>query len=136
MVTVIVYIPFYLSGAGYKLDYYHEYMMSGSNIVPNIYLLKSISLWAYVVAQIVIFYKYLFKNKERQNHKRSLDSWFGLFLVIQAIGSVGFVFIQQDRQYTIHIITDSISPPKKNCNEEQVSIAALRGRFSVYNSVC
>jgi AraC-like DNA-binding protein len=85
IINAIWFMPFYFSGAEYKLEYYNELISRGSVIMQRQYLYKTILLWAYLLGQFYLFYKYVAKNKTNKKYNIYLVTWFNVYLGIQFI---------------------------------------------------
>jgi AraC-like DNA-binding protein len=78
-------MPFYFSDTADKLAYYNEFIGQGSVIMQRQYLYKTIILWAYLLAQFYLFYKYVAINSREKKYNVYLVSWFNVYLGIQFI---------------------------------------------------
>ncbi|MCX7549468.1 helix-turn-helix domain-containing protein [Xanthomarina sp. F2636L] len=88
-------MPFYLTNAADKLIYYNELMATKLTMVTHIqYLLKTISVWCYFLAQLYLFYKYLLKNSTDIKHNKNLSSWFIVFFGSQFLCYFGIALDQ------------------------------------------
>lgn len=80
----IYFLPFYFNTAEFKINHYQDLIDKGSVIMPIQYLLKTISLLVYFVAQLFLYKKYQ-KNKSNTYQV----SWFILYFASQFIITTG-----------------------------------------------
>lgn len=91
-INVIQFIPFYLSDQEFKLMYYNELMTNGTVIMKRQYLIKTLLLWMYLIAQVLLFIKYALKSKSIYTDNKYIFSWFIIFFGIQFIFYSGISF--------------------------------------------
>lgn len=92
VLNYIEFIPFYTSPATVKLDYYEEFRIKGSVIIPFHYLLKTILFSIYFVAQFFLLKKYRLLEMRKNKSNSYLVSWFLIYMSSQLILIIG-VFI-------------------------------------------
>jgi AraC-like DNA-binding protein/uncharacterized membrane protein YsdA (DUF1294 family) len=102
-VNVVEFTPFYLSSNTEKLEYYYVFLDRGSVAMPLHFSLKTVSVVAYLLAQIYYFLKYRPTDKKDSDRKGYLISWFRIFFTGQAILGLGLVL---GRLESLHKITD------------------------------
>jgi|688.fasta_scaffold42480_4 AraC-like DNA-binding protein len=92
VLNFIEFMPFYTSPAAVKLDYYEEFRIKGSVIIPLHYLLKTILFSIYFVAQFFLLKKYRLLEIRKNKPNFYLVSWFLINMSSQLILIFG-VFI-------------------------------------------
>lgn len=85
LINFIEFLPFYINTAEFKLDYYKNLIAHGTVIMPMHYLLKTISLSAYFIAQLFLFKKYQIKKLQKDKSKHYQVSWFIIYFGSQLI---------------------------------------------------
>lgn len=87
VINLIEFVPYYFSPAADKLELYREYAGTGTVIMPLHYLLKTISVSGYFIAQVVL----LIKHRDRLQEQRILYLWLILFVAGQFIMVTGLL---------------------------------------------
>jgi AraC-like DNA-binding protein len=84
-INFIEFLPFYFNTAEFKLHYYQNLVARGTVIMPVHYLLKTLSLSGYFVAQLFLFKKYQIKKLQEDKSKHYKVSWFIIYFGCQLI---------------------------------------------------
>jgi AraC-like DNA-binding protein len=79
-INCIEFLPYYLNTATFKVNNYESLMAHGTVVLPLQYLLKTISMFAYFVAQLYLFKKYHVKKLHNNKSNQYQISWFILYL--------------------------------------------------------
>jgi AraC-like DNA-binding protein len=87
VINFIEFVPFYFSANADKLSYYQGFLDSGTVIIRIHYLLKTISVTAYFIAQIFL----IFRNRSYLQGKRRFFLWVIIFLAGQLLMIMGGV---------------------------------------------
>jgi AraC-like DNA-binding protein len=90
--NLIQFLPFYFSTTEVKLNYYQEYISSGSMIMRWYYFVKTISVCGYLTAQLYVFYLHQRSKGQNQSYEKYLISWFLIFFLIQFLCFSGLGF--------------------------------------------
>ena len=90
-VNLVEFTPFYLSSNTEKLEYYYVFLDRGSVAMPLHFSLKTVSVVAYLLAQIYYYLKYRPTDKKDRGRKGYLISWFRIFFTGQAILGIGLI---------------------------------------------
>lgn len=85
LINFIAFLPFYCNTADFKLSNYENLMAQGTVVMRLQYLLKTISLFAYFVAQLFLFNKYQIKKLQHNKFNQYQVSWFLLYFGSQFI---------------------------------------------------
>ncbi|MCX7549469.1 helix-turn-helix domain-containing protein [Xanthomarina sp. F2636L] len=87
IINIIQFMPLYSASTEYKLDYYNNYTLEGSQsfIMQNQYLFKTISAWVYLIAQFLVFNHYVLKNKISKKYNTQVALWIGICIFLQFI---------------------------------------------------
>lgn len=94
VLDIVLFIPFYLSSNAEKLANYETYLENGTILLRYHYLLKTISMWIYFIAQIYIFYKYIIKDSDKKGYDKHIIYWILVFFAGQFI-CYGGVLVDQ-----------------------------------------
>lgn len=89
LINFIEFLPYYFNTTAFKLNYYENLMAHGTVIMPIHYLLKTISLLCYFVAQLFLFKKYQIKKLQHNKFNQYQISWFILYFGSQFILTTG-----------------------------------------------
>ena len=85
LINFIEFLPFYFNTAAFKLNYYEQLIANGSVVMPIHYLLKTISVFSYFVAQLFLYKKYQLKKLQNNEANHLQTSWFILYFGCQFI---------------------------------------------------
>jgi len=85
LINFIAFLPFYCNTADFKLSNYENLMAQGTVVMRLQYLLKTISLFTYFVAQLFLFNKYQIKKLQYNKFNQYQVSWFLLYFGSQFI---------------------------------------------------
>jgi AraC-like DNA-binding protein len=85
LINFIEFLPYYFNTTAFKLSNYENLMAHGSVVMRLHYLLKTISLFAYFIAQIFLFKKYQIKKLQHNKFNQYQVSWFLLYFGSQFI---------------------------------------------------
>jgi AraC-like DNA-binding protein len=85
LINFIEFLPFYANTASFKLNNYENLIAHGTVIMPINFILKTISLLVYFVAQLFLFKKYEIKKMQENKLKQYQVSWFILYFGSQLI---------------------------------------------------
>ena len=91
IINLIEFIPFYLVSDNEKLNYYIGFMEKGSIVIAHQYLLKTISVWGYLIAQLFLLFRYLDKSNRQKTYDKHLVAWFAIYLSGQFLGNTGLL---------------------------------------------
>lgn len=89
LINFIEFLPFYINTSEFKLNYYENLIANGTVIMPLHYLLKTISLLAYFVAQLFLFKKYQIIKLQENKSNYYRVSWFVLYFGSQFVLTIG-----------------------------------------------
>jgi AraC-like DNA-binding protein len=103
LINFIEFLPFYLNTAEFKLSYYENLIANGTVVMPIHYLLKTISLLGYFIAQLFLFNTYQIKKLQEKKSNYYQISWFILFFGSQFfLITAGFI----DHLSGLHLFGD------------------------------
>lgn len=92
ILNTIYFLPLFISDAAYKLNYYDQYYSTGSIVLKQLYLLKTLSVFAYWFAELTLLFRYYWKNRGESSYNKSLVIWLTIFLAIQFISFSALLF--------------------------------------------
>jgi AraC-like DNA-binding protein len=92
ILNTIYFSPLFFSDAHYKLNYYDHYYSTGSIVIKQLYLLKTLSVFAYWFAELIILLRYYREQRGEPTYNKSLAICLSLFLAIQFISFSALLF--------------------------------------------
>jgi len=99
----IEFCPLYFSSTDYKLAYFAILKAKGSVVMPIHYLLKTLSFFIYLVAQLLLFRKFIITQKKEEVRDKHLISWLIIYFGSQIVLIVGSL---SDHLTGLHIFHD------------------------------
>jgi AraC-like DNA-binding protein len=91
LVNIIQFLPLYFSSTAFKLSYYNELHLHGTIVIPMLYLMKTISLLVYFIAQLYLAVKFKIIKTLLDKSNRQLKSWFLIYFSSQFILIAGLL---------------------------------------------
>jgi len=85
LINLIEFLPYYFNSAAFKLNNYENLIANGTVIMPIHYLLKTLSVFTYFVAQLFLFKKYQINKLQQKKSNQYQVSWFILYFGCQFI---------------------------------------------------